>query len=102
MFKNHNTGKMAKLHVVLLSVLLQAYWSAYMVKSENTSVNLKIGLAGINPFVYHENNEFHGSDIQMIKILSKKLGFSYNLTLETHDPYNNVFHKVKSFLIPIK
>ena len=92
---------MAKLHVVLLSVALQAYWSAYMVKSENTSVNLKIGLAGINPFVYHENNEFHGSDIHMIKILSKKLGFSYNLTLETHDPYNNVFHKVKPFLVPI-
>ena len=53
--------------------------------------HLKIGLAGISPFVYKENDEFHGSDIHMIKILSKKLGFTYNLKLETYD---DVFKKV--------
>ena len=88
---------MAKL--VILLMIPQACWSAYTVQSEATSFDLKIGLAGINPFVYKENDEFHGSDIHMLKILSKKMGFSYSLKLETYD---DVFHKVaKTFHMPI-
>ena len=31
-----------------------------------------------------ENDEFKGSDIEMIKLLGKKIGFSYNLKKETY------------------
>ena len=39
-----------------------------------------------------ENDELKGSDIEMIKLLSKKIGFSYNLQQET---YLNVFWMVR-------
>ena len=43
---------------------------------------LKIGLAGTIPWIYKQNDEFRGSDMMMIKLLSKKLGFSYDLKHE--------------------
>ena len=52
---------------------------------------LTIGVAGPRPYVYMEDGEFKGSDVEMIKILSKKIGFSYNLQKET---YPNVFWMV--------
>ena len=51
------------------------------------TLNLKIGIGGISPYVYIENEKFHGSDIQMIEILSEIIGFSYTLTQE-NTPYN--------------
>ena len=51
------------------------------------SINLRIGIAGISPYVYIENGKFHGSDVQMIEILSEIIGFSYTLTQE-NTPYN--------------
>ena len=52
---------------------------------------LSIGVAGPKPYVYIEDDKFKGSDIEMIKILRKKIGFSYNLKKET---YPNVFWMV--------
>ena len=52
---------------------------------------LTIGVAGPRPYVYMEDGEFKGSDVEMIKILGKKIGFSYNLQKET---YPNVFWMV--------
>ena len=53
---------------------------------------LNIGLAGAVPWIYIENDEFKGSDMLMIKLLSEKLGFSYDLKLNN---YVDLFKMVK-------
>ena len=53
---------------------------------------LNIGLAGAVPWIYKENDEFKGSDMLMIKLLSEKLGFSYDLKMNN---YVDLFKMVK-------
>ena len=42
---------------------------------------LNIAVFGEWPYFLVKGNETKGSDILMIELLSKKLGFSYNLTI---------------------
>ena len=54
---------------------------------------LNIGCAGVRPWVYPENNELKGSDLLLVKLLSEKLGFTYDVTLERN--YDDLFKGVK-------
>ena len=54
-------------------------------KNENNMDNkftrpLKIAVTGIRPFFFYDGS-IRGSDILIIQLLSKKLGFKYNLTI---------------------
>ena len=61
---------------------------------------LNIGCAGVRPWVYPDNNELKGSDILMVELLSKKLGFTYDVMLERNydDLFKGVMQILHSFL----
>ena len=45
-----------------------------------------VAMAGGDPWFYVENGEPKGSDVRILKLLSKKLGFKYELKAL---PYHN-------------
>ena len=53
-----------------------------VLKKEDTKIGgpLEIGVTGAKPFFFYEGS-IRGSDMLIIQLLSKKLGFKYNLTI---------------------
>ena len=49
----------------------------------NFGNTLNIGMGGGPPYFYIVNGEIKGVDMQTVKLLSKKMGFQYNIL---HDP----------------
>ena len=44
-------------------------------------VILRIGMLGTTPYFFVKDGRIMGSDMQMVQLLSKKMGFSYKLTV---------------------
>ena len=42
---------------------------------------LRIGMLGTTPYFFVKDGRIMGSDMQMVQLLSKKMGFSYKLTV---------------------
>lgn len=42
---------------------------------------LRIGMTGPTPYFFVKDDRIMGSDMQMVQLLSEKMGFSYNLTV---------------------
>ena len=42
---------------------------------------LKIGMIGTTPYFFVKDGRIMGSDLQLVQLFSKKMGFSYKLTV---------------------